>query len=143
MVETLVLIVASLFIFLALFQAALAFGAPWGAHAYGGRMAQDDGVLPRKWRAASAGASVVLVAFASVMLARAGVCCSSVNDTLVTVLSWMVVAYMAINAAMNFASKDPVERWLFGSVSALLVVLCAVIAASGPAGPTPVAAGVL
>jgi hypothetical protein len=143
MVETVALVVATLFGFLAIFQVALALGAPWGAHAYGGRMVQDDGALRGKWRATSAGASVVLLAFAWVMLARSGVCCASLDDRLVTVLSWMVVAYMAINAAINFASKDLIERWLFGSVSALLVVLCAVIAAAGPTGPMPVAAGVL
>jgi hypothetical protein len=118
---------------LALFQIALALGAPWGAHVFGGRAVAEDGTSSGKWRAASAAGSVVLLLFGWVILARGGVVESSIDDTLLTVLSWMVVAYMAINAAMNFASKDLLERWLFGSVTVVLVVLCSVVAAAGPA----------
>jgi hypothetical protein len=75
---------------------------------------------------------VVLLAFGWVMLVRGGVLSSSLDERFVTVLAWMVVAYMALNTAMNFASRDPVERWLMGSVTAVLVVLCAVVAAAGP-----------
>ena len=67
------------------------------------------------------------------MLARGGVVETGIDETLLTVLSWMVVAYMAINAAMNFSSKDSLERWLFGSVTVALVVLCSIVAAAGPA----------
>ena len=133
MVETLALIVAALFGFLALFQAALALGAPWGAHAYGGRVVQEDRKLPAKWRVASGIAAVILVLFGWVMLARGGVVDSSVDETLLTVFAWMVVAYMAINTAMNLSSKDAIERWLMGSVTGALVILGAVVAAAGPA----------
>ena len=133
MVESVALIAAALFAGLALFQIALALGAPWGAHVYGGRAASDDGTLPGKWRTASAAGSVVLLLFGWVMLARGGVVETSLDDALLTVLAWMVVAYMAINAAMNFASKDSLERWLFGSVTVVLVVLCSIVAAAGPA----------
>ena len=133
MVEPVALLTAVLFVGLALFQIALALGAPWGAHVYGGRAVAEDGTLPGKWRAASAAASVVLLLFGWVMLARGGVIETSIDDTLLAVLAWMVVAYMAINAAMNFASKDSLERWLFGSVTVVLVVLCSVVAAAGPA----------
>jgi uncharacterized membrane protein SirB2 len=100
---------------------------------YGGRAVEDDGTLPGRWRAASAAAAVVLLLFGWVMLARSGVVETSLDETLLTVLAWMVVAYMAINAAMNFASKDSLERWLFGSVTVALVVLCSIVAAAGPA----------
>jgi hypothetical protein len=133
MVETVALVTAALFAGLALFQIGLALGAPWGAHVYGGRVAAEDGSLPRKWRAASAAGSVVLFLFGWVVLARAGVVETTVDETLLTVLAWMVVAYMAINAAMNLASKDALERWLFGSISVAIVVLCSIVAAAGPA----------
>ena len=132
MVETVALVAAALFAVLALFQLALALGAPWAAHAYGGRMAHVDGVLPRKWRAASAVAAVVLMAFGWVILVRGGVVGTSLDERIVTVLAWMVVAYMAMNTAMNFASRDSVERWLMGTITTVLVVLCAVVAAAGP-----------
>ena len=133
MVESVALLAAALFVGLALFQLALALGAPWGAHVFGGRAVQEDGTLSGKWRAASAAGSVVLLLFGWVILARGGVVETSIDDTLLTVLAWMVVAYMAINAAMNFASTDLLERWLFGSVTVVLVVLCSVVAAAGPA----------
>ena len=133
MVESVALVAAALFVGLALFQLALALGAPWGAHVFGGRAVQEDGTLSGKWRAASAAGSVVLLLFGWVILARGGVVETSIDDTLLTVLAWMVVAYMAINAAMNFASTDLLERWLFGSVTVVLVVLCSVVAAAGPA----------
>ena len=133
MVETVALIVAALFALLALFQMALALGAPWGAHAYGGRVVQEDGTLPAKWRAASGIAAVILVVFGWVMLARGGVVDSSVDETLLTVLAWMVVAYMAINTAMNLSSKDAIEQWLMGSITGAIVILGAIVAAAGPA----------
>jgi hypothetical protein len=133
MVESVALLAAALFVGLALFQAALALGAPWGAHVYGGRATADDGTLPGKWRAASAAGAVVLLLFSWVMLARGGVVETSLDETLLTVLAWMVVAYMAINTAMNFASKDSLERWLFGSATVVLVILCSIVAAAGPA----------
>jgi hypothetical protein len=133
MVESVAVVAAALFAGIALFQIAVALGAPWGAHVYGGRAVTDDGTLPGKWRVASGAAAVVLLLFGWVMLARGGVVETSVDDTLITVLAWMVVAYMAINAAVNFASKDPLERWLFGSVTVALVILCSIVAAAGPA----------
>lgn len=133
MVESIALIAAALFVALAVFQVALAFGAPWGAHVYGGRFAEPTGALPPKWRAVSAVASVALVAFGWVILARGGVVASGLDDAVLTVFAWMVVAYMAVNTAMNFASNSSIERWLFGTATAVLVVLCALVAAAGPA----------
>jgi hypothetical protein len=117
---------------LALFQAALALGLPAGRVVFGGRVAGPDGRLPGPWRLASAVAVVVLAGFAWVILARAGVIATGLDDTVLAVLSWMVVAYLAINTAGNALAKEPVERYLFGGVSGVLVVLCAIVAASGP-----------
>lgn len=132
MVETVAVVAALLFVLLALFQLALALGVRWGAHAYGGRVVRDDGSLPTKWRVSSAVAALILIGFGWVILARGGVLVVAVNELALTVLAWMVVAYMAINTAANLASKDPVERWLMGSMTLVLVVLCAIVAAAGP-----------
>ena len=131
-VETIAWIAAALFGVMALFQVALALGAPWGAHVYGGRVADDDGRLPGAWRAASAAAALILLGFAWVILARAGVIATSIDETLLTVLSWMVVAYMALNTAGNLAGKSPIERYVFGGMTLVLVILCAIVAAAGP-----------
>ena len=132
-IETIAWIAAVLFAGMALFQLALALGAPLGEHAYGGRFADDAGRLPGTWRVASAVASLILLGFAWVILARAGVIATSINETLLTVLAWMVVAYMALNTAGNFAGKSPIERYVFGGITLVLVVLCAIVAAAGPA----------
>lgn len=131
-IETIAVIAAVLFGLLAALQMALAFGAPLGNIVYGGRVVSAGGVLPGPWRIASGAAALVLVGFAWIILARAGVLTTSVSSTVVTVLAWMVVAYMAINTAMNLASRDRIERYLLGGVTAVLVVLCAIVAAAGP-----------
>ena len=132
-VEAVAWVAATLFGLLALFQVALALGAPLGAYVYGGRVALDDGRLPTKWRVASAAASLILLGFAWVILARAGVIETSLDETLLLVLSWMVVAYMALNTAGNLAGKTNIERYVFGGITMVLVVLCAIVAAAGPA----------
>ncbi len=131
-VDALALVAASLLGGLALFQIALALGAPMGRVVFGGRVAQPDGRLPVPWRIGSAIASLVLVGFAWVILARGGVITTRVDETLLTVLAWMVVAYLAVNTAANALSSEPVERYLFGGISGVLVVICAIVAASGP-----------
>ena len=131
-VGVLATIAAVLFGMLALFQVALALGAPLGGVVYGGRVAGRGESLPGPWRIASAVAAFVLVGFAWVILARAAIVETDLGSTAITVLAWMVVAYMAINTAMNLASRDPIERYLLGGVAAVLVVVCAIVAAAGP-----------
>jgi len=131
-IETIAVIAAVLFGLLAALQMALALGAPLGNIVYGGRVASAGDALPGPWRIASGAAALVLVGFAWIILARGGVLTTSVSSTVVTVLAWMVVAYMAINTAMNLASRDRIERYLLGGVTAVLVVLCAIVAAAGP-----------
>ena len=40
---------------------------------------------------------------------------------------------MAINTAMNLAGKTKFERYGLSAVTVVLVVLCSIVAASGPA----------
>lgn len=131
-VEAIAIAAAVLFGLLAALQVALALGAPFGHIVFGGRVAEAGEPLPGSWRFASAVAAVVLIGFGWIILVRGGVITSSGSSTTVTVLAWMVVAYMAINTAMNLASRDPIERYLLGGVTAVLVVLCSIVAASGP-----------
>jgi hypothetical protein len=131
-VETAAIAAAVLFVVTALFQLALALGVPWGAFAFGGRAVQEDGTLPTAYRGASAVTAVALVGFAVVILTRAGVIGTSGDSTLVTVLSWVVVAFMAINTPLNLMGKHWIEKYAFGGITLVLVVLCAIVAAVGP-----------
>lgn len=131
-VETAAIAAAVLFGVMALFQVALALGVPWGAYAFGGRAVRDDGILPAGYRAASGVTAVVLVFFAVVMLTRGGVIGDSGDSTWVTVLSWVIVAFMAINTPMNLMGKHWIEKYVFGGITLVLVVLCSIVAAVGP-----------
>lgn len=126
-------IAALLFAALAVFQVALVLGAPFGAVVYGGRKAGPDGKLVGAWRWMSAAAAAILILFALIILARAGAIETSISSTVLTVASWFVVAYMALNTAANLMSVNKVERWVMGSITVVLVVLCAIVAAAGPA----------
>jgi hypothetical protein len=114
-----------------LFQLALAVGAPWGAAAYGGRAAQDDGRLPTRYRVASAGTAVVLTgAIWLVLAASAVISTAPLSENLLGVGVWVLVGLFALNTAGNLAGRHPVERWGAGGITAVLTILCAWIAAT-------------
>jgi hypothetical protein len=114
----------------AVFQAALALGAPWGEMAYGGRVETTDGVLPARYRASSAFAFLVLLFAAWVILARADVVSEwFLSDGLVRAASWVVASYLVLNTVMNATARTSVERWVMGSATAIAAVLSFVVAA--------------
>jgi hypothetical protein len=47
-------------------------------------------------------------------------------------MSWVIVAFMAINTPMNLLGKHWIERYVFGAITVVLVVLCAIVAVAGP-----------
>ena len=114
-----------------LFQLALAAGAPWGAAAYGGRAAQDDGRLPARYRVASAGTAVVLTGVLWLVLAASAVISSALlSENLLGVGVWALAGLFALNTVGNLAGRHPVERWGAGGITAVLTILCAWIAAT-------------
>jgi hypothetical protein len=110
------------------FQLALSAGAPWAAAAYGGRAAQSDGRLPSKYRAASLGTAVVLVAIGWTLLLRGGLVGSASGSAVITVACWVFAGLFALNTAGNLAGRHPVERWGMGTLTACLAVLCVLLA---------------
>lgn len=113
----------------AAFQIGLAVGAPWGAAAYGGRAISDDGTLPGRYRVGSAIATLVLLGAIWVVLAAVSVLDRGpVSSSVLTVALWCMVAYFALNTLGNALGRHPLERWGGGTVSALLTLLCALIA---------------
>jgi hypothetical protein len=113
------------------FQLALTAGAPWGAAAYGGRTASGDGVLPGLYRLGSGVAAVVLLGAIWVVLASAAIVGRGpFSFAVLTVILWCLAALFALNTLGNTRGRHPVERWGASTVTALLAVLCAVLAAS-------------
>lgn len=86
---------------LALFQAALAVGAPWGRAAYGG---QHPGPLPSRLRTVSAVASAAYAA-AAVTLAS-----DATSERARGRLLRVVVGLVGTGTLVNAASRSPVER---------------------------------
>lgn len=109
----------------AVFQAALALGAPLGYAAWGG---QQPGRLPRHLRIASAVAAVVVYPLiAASVLASAGLISAAWLPFDPTAIMWAVAALLGIGAIANFASRSPRER-LWGPVALAVAACCAVIA---------------
>lgn len=126
MSETLGIVAAALFVAVALFQVALAAGAPLGHLAWGG---VHEGRLPLNFRINSGLAAIVLVFAAAVVLAESGAASwSPVPESLLTPTVWLLAGLMALNTVGNLASKSAFERWVFGPTTAALAALTAAIA---------------
>lgn len=108
----------------AVFQAALAFGAPLGRAAWGGTRSH----LPPGLRVAS-GIAVVFWSFAAaVVLARSGVSATFLPDVVARWGTWILVVVLAVGAVMNAASSSSWERYLWAPLALVLAVLCFFVA---------------
>lgn len=114
------------------YQVGLAAGAPWGAAAYGGRAVSEDGTLPTRYRVMNVVGAVVLLGAIWVVLAAGSVIGRGpVSSTVLTIVLWIMAGFFALNTAGNALGRHPVERWGAGTISALLTVLCALLALRG------------
>jgi hypothetical protein len=122
------IIAAVLLAVIAIFQAALALGAPWGEAAWGG---QNPGVLPRNLRIAS-GIAAVAVYPLLIVLVLTGT--GFIDDGWLpidsTVLMWALAALLTVGAVMNAVSRSPRERW-WALVAGAVAICCALIAIGG------------
>jgi hypothetical protein len=110
---------------LAIFQAALAAGAPWGHAAWGGA----EAALSASQRGASVVAAVVYVAATLIVLCRAGIIWPArSNAALSRWGTWFFAVAMAIGAVPNFASQSRWENVIFGPLALVLAALCIAVA---------------
>lgn len=117
------LIATGLLAVLALFQLAVAAGAPLGRWSWGG---QQEGVLPVRYRVASGLAGLLLYpAMAMTILGTAGL----TDNALVAnrTAMWVLAGFFALGTVANFASRSRYER-VWGPVSLALAICCGVIA---------------
>ncbi|MGH3705139.1 MAG: hypothetical protein ACRDT9_10960 [Agromyces sp.] len=108
---------------LAVFQLALALGAPLGRFAWGGR----HRVLPARLRIGSAVAIVIYAIIAVLALDRAGII-DVVSDVVSTVGMWVVFGYFVLGIPMNAISRSKPERYTMTPVVTVLAVLSLLIA---------------
>lgn len=111
---------------LVLFQLALAFGAPWGRFAWGGR---HPDTLPVPLRFASAFSVLVYGFIALLALDRTGAL-ELFPAGFSRVGIWVVFAYLALGVAMNAISRSKPERYSMTPVALVLAVLALLIALS-------------
>jgi hypothetical protein len=123
-VKTLGVIAAVGFVAIAMFQAALAFGAPLGRAAWGGTRSH----LPPGLRIASGVAVVFWSLAAAVVLSRSGVAATFLPDAVARWGTWILVVVSAVGAVMNAASSSPWERYLWAPLALVLAVLCFFVA---------------
>lgn len=117
-------IAAALIVVLTVFQLALALGAPAGAAAWGG---SHSGVLPTRLRVASGFVAVFFYPVVAIELLYV----ADVVDfgwDVSQLWIWVLAGLFVLGALANFASRSRIER-IWGPVSLVLAVCCAVIAA--------------
>ncbi len=130
--KALALAAASGFVGVALFQVALALGAPLGAAAWGGA----ETVLSPERRASSGVAALILVLAALIVCGRAGMLGRTRGWMRVfRVGVWVLVAQMGLNTLANLASSSPWERYLMSVLTLALGALCVGVARSPVAEP--------
>ncbi len=130
------MVAATGFVAVAVFQVALALGAPLGAAAWGGA----ETVLSPERRVSSGVAAVILLVEALIVCGRAGMLGTTRGWRRVfRVGIWVVVVQLALNTLANLASSSPYERYGMSLLTLALAGLCAGVARSteGAPGPTP------
>jgi len=121
-------IAAVLFGGLALFEAALAAGVPWGRAAWGGGQAELGAGLP-----ISSAVSVVLWSLAALVVLRRGghTTWSPLPDRWLRVAVWVLAGYSILGVLVNLASRSSIERALMAPFSLALATCCAIVALWG------------
>lgn len=119
----------------AVFQLALAMGAPYGEAVFGGKAPTRSGVLTAPFRVLAVVQAIVLVLLGWVLLARTetiGIPFLGAGTLLWA--TWVVVVFLILNTLANFTAPHPIERWLMGSVTLALSGLGVFIALNAPSG---------
>jgi hypothetical protein len=108
---------------LAVFQTALAAGAPLGRFAWGGQYE----VLPSRLRVGSVISIALYAVFALLMLQAAGVV-AVLPQGLAGVAIWVLAGYFALGIVMNAASRSRPERLVMTPVVVVLGAAALVLA---------------
>ncbi|MCR2811636.1 hypothetical protein NQ166_08890 [Microbacterium sp. zg.Y1090] len=108
---------------LALFQLALALGAPIGRFAWGGQ----HRVLPARLRMGSIVAIVIYAVIVVIAFDRVDMI-DVVPSTFSTIAMWVITAYFAVGIVMNGVSRSRPERYTMVPVAAVLAALSLLIA---------------
>lgn len=113
----------ALSVFVAGFQLALFFGAPWGAYTLGGRY---PGKLPGPIRVLTLVQIGILILFNGLVLSKAGLI--EVLASKAEIGIWVVVAFFVLGTVANLSSSSKKERNLMGPLN-IIALICALMIA--------------
>jgi hypothetical protein len=109
---------------LAVFQAMLVAGRPWGRFAWGGQHT----VLPTGLRIGSVVSIALYALFAVIILATAQRAAHGTGAGMAGIGIWLLTAYFALGIPLNAASRSRPERLVMTPVVVLLAAACLVLA---------------
>ncbi len=112
------------FIATALFQLALALGAPMGEYAFGGQNPQ----LPMRYRVASVFSLVVNLAIAGHYLAQLGAFEPLLPEARNALVNWLLVGFAALAAIANNITKSEKEKRLWGGTTVAMLLAAVIVA---------------
>ena len=111
---------------LAVLQALVAAGRPYGRFVWGGQ----HEVLPTTLRRGSAVSIVLYAAFAALLWSRAGLVLPGEDSGVVRVATWGLAGYLVVGIVMNAISRSPHERWTMTPATVVLAAGAVVVASS-------------
>ena len=109
----------------AIFQIALALGAPWGEYAYGGT---KTGKLPIGFRINSVVAVFVMLGISGHYLAQLGVFEPILDSAGNAVVNWVLVGFTGLAALANNATRSKKERMVWGIPTILMFLASLAVA---------------
>ncbi|WP_096156235.1 hypothetical protein [Bacillus sp. FJAT-45066] len=119
------IIVAILFLSVAVFQVLLSLGYPYGEYAMGGYYK----VLPIKLRLVSAVNALILLFMGFVFLQHANVI-NGIDFLATNILVWCFTIFLGLNTLANIFSRSKKERLIMTPLSGVTFILCILIALS-------------
>jgi len=119
------IIVAIIFLSIAVFQVLLSLGYPLGEFAMGGYFK----VLPKKLRMISAINAIILLLMAFVFLIDSKVIIAY-TFLPTNILVWAITVFLGVNSIANLMSQSKKERLVMTPLSTITFLLCLVISLS-------------
>ena len=117
----------------AVFQLALALGAPLGRAAMGGAHTY----LPAGLRMVSGIAVLIWLLAALVVLRRGGYRVPLISARAARGGTWVLTGLLSLGVLLNLASPSSWERFLQAPITAILATLCLIVARSRPRAANP------
>ena len=111
-------------IIIVLFQLALVCGAPLGEYTMGGKF---PGKLPLKMRIAALIQIFILLLFASVVIAKAGISLEQYHS-IGRIGIWFVVAFFVLGSIVNLLSPSRKEKLIMGPANLIALIITLLIA---------------